>query len=457
MASTTMSSTQQNEDSRESEFIRIKQAVHQELVGAIDSAKMNSMDDYHLRRELRRGVEDLCRRRGDLLSESERTRLAEEIIDETLGLGPLEPLLRDPTISDILVNGPSTVFVERRGMLEPARIAFHDSEHLIQIVQRIAGKVGRRLDEASPMVDARMDDGSRINAVIGPLALDGALVSIRRFGKTRMESNDLIARHALTREMWDFLSAAVEAGLNVIISGGTGSGKSTLMNALCSSIPATQRVVTIEDAAELKLSQPHVARMETRHANVEGQGEVTTRDLVRNALRMRPDRIIIGECRGAEAFDMLQAMTTGHNGSLTTLHADGPRSAVRRLEMLVGMAGMDLPVWFIRELVGSAVNIVVQCARQQDGCRRVTAISEVTGLVGESIGMHNVFEYRAHESDPESLQQGCFFATGIRPVLLSQLAAANQSLRPEMFDERPLKFHRVDALPKRAAQVGSAQ
>ncbi|APZ95398.1 CpaF family protein [Fuerstiella marisgermanici] len=412
------------------------------------------MDDYRLRHELRRGIESLCRRRGDLLTETERTRITEEIIDDTLGLGPLEPLLRDPTISDILINGPNTIFVERRGQLEQASISFHDADHLVQIVQRIAGKVGRRLDESSPMVDARMSDGSRVNAVIGPLALDGALVSIRRFGDRRLQASDLIGHRALTGEMWDFLSTCVATGLNVIVSGGTGSGKSTLMNALCSAIPANQRIVTIEDAAELNIHLPHVARMETRCANVEGKGEITARDLVRNALRMRPDRIIIGECRGSEAFDMLQAMTTGHDGSLTTLHSNGPRSALRRLEMLVGMAGMELPAWFIRELVGSAVQIIVQCVRLPNGQRKVTSISEVTGVVGETVSLHDIFEYKRQDTDPTTGKTGYFRTTGIRPVCLDRLATHGARIDPSFFEERILRVDRCDTIPRLAAAPG---
>jgi pilus assembly protein CpaF len=452
---TFMLTTTEREDfthdaNRESRFVRVKQEIHKSLISAINTPSLNAMDDYRLRSELRRGIKELCRSRGDLLSEAERSRLTEEIIDETLGLGPLEPLLRDPLVSDILVNGPSTVYVERRGQLERTNVSFHDIDHLIEIVQRIASKVGRRLDESSPMVDARMDDGSRVNAVIGPLALDGALVSIRRFGRSRLQSNDLIARQALTREMWDFLAACVHAGLNIVISGGTGSGKSTLLNALCAAIPPNQRIVTIEDAAELQLQQPHVARMETRHANVEGKGEVTARDLLRNALRMRPDRIIIGECRGAESFDMLQAMTTGHDGSLTTIHADGARNAVRRLELLVGMAGVDLPVWFIRELVSSAVQIVVQCMRLPTGERRVTSISEITGLTGEAVNMHDIFEFDLGHSEAEPDSRDVFRATGIRPVCIERINSRGISLSANLFEKRILTSERVDSLPRRA-------
>lgn len=436
---------------RESRFARIKQEIHRNLISSIDTSCLNSMDDYHLRSELRRGISRLSRARSELLSEAERTRLTEEIIDETLGLGPLEPLLRDPSVSDILVNGPSTVYVERRGQLEPTTVTFHDLDHLIEIVQRIASKVGRRLDAASPMVDARLEDGTRVNAVIGPLALDGALVSIRRFGHSRLEAADLIAQQTLPPQMWQFLAACVQAGLNLVISGGTGSGKSTLLNALCSAIPSQQRIVTIEDAAELKLGQPHVARMETRQSNVEGQGQVTARDLLKNALRMRPDRIIIGECRGAEAFDMLQAMTTGHDGSLTTIHADSPRNALRRLQLLVGLAGADLPSWFIRELVGSAVQIVVQCLRLPDGSRKVTAISEVTGMRGERVGMQDIFEYRFQQGGSNATSSGHFHATGNRPQSLDHLLSRGCSLDPSIFAKRLLPIEPSDESMRRAS------
>jgi len=307
---------------REQRFQNLKKEIHKNLITRMDLSSVGRMDDYELRRELRRGIEELCDYRADLISQAERNRLIDEVIDETLGLGPIDPLLRDPTISDILINGPKTVYVERRGRLERTNVKFHDDQHLLEIVQRIAGRAGRRLDESSPMVDTRLEDGSRVNAIIAPLALDGALVSIRRFGAQPLLAGDLIARESATAEMIDFLEACVRARLNIMISGGTGSGKTTFLNLLSAYIPEDERVATIEDAAELQLQQPHVARMETRPENVEGKGLVTARDLLRNSLRMRPDRIIIGECRGEEAFDMLQAMTTGHDGSLTTIHAN---------------------------------------------------------------------------------------------------------------------------------------
>lgn len=439
-------------ENREARFQRLKQEIHKHLVSAMNLGSVSALDDYELRRELRRGIEELCRFRAELLSDAERERIINEVIDETLGLGPIEPLLRDPTVSDILINGPKTVYVERRGVLEQTNVAFHDEEHLVEIVQRIASKVGRRLDESCPMVDARLADGSRVNAVIQPLAIDGALVSIRRFGNKRLMSTDLVGRQSLTAEMLEFLSACVQARLNVVISGGTGSGKSTLLNALSSYIPESERVATIEDAAELQLQQPHVARLETRPPNIEGRGEVTARDLVKNALRMRPDRIIVGECRGQEAFDMLQAMTTGHDGSLTSIHANGTRHALRRLEMLVGMAGYDLPVWFIRELIGSAVQIVVHCARLAGGARKVIAISEVTGVVGDVINMHDVFSFEQTGRDANQHAVGHFTATGIRPSCLDLLRTCGFELPPSLFEQRRLEFSRSDGFVQSGRQ-----
>lgn len=431
-------------ESREVRFLRLKQEIHKHLISAMNLGSVSALDDYELRRELRRGIEELCRFRAELLSDSERERVVNEVIDETLGLGPIEPLLRDPTISDILINGPKVVYVERRGVLEQTNVVFHDEEHLVEIVQRIASKVGRRLDESCPMVDARLADGSRVNAVIRPLAIDGALVSIRRFGKQRLMSADLVGRQSLTTEMLEFLSACVQARLNIIVSGGTGSGKSTLLNVMSGYISENERVATVEDAAELQLQQRHVARLETRPANIEGKGEVTARDLVKNALRMRPDRIIIGECRGEEAFDMLQAMTTGHDGSLTSIHANGTRHALRRLEMLVGMAGYELPVWFIRDLIGSAVQIVVHCARLAGGARKVTAISEVTGVVGDVINMHDLFVFEQTGRDAEQRATGHFAATGIRPACLDLLRTSGFELSPALFEQRRLDFDRCD-------------
>jgi pilus assembly protein CpaF len=420
----------------EEHFLRHKRELHQQLIASMDLSAIGTLSEEELRLEVRRAAEDLCRRSSNLLSLSERERLVTEVLDETFGLGPLEPLMRDPSISDILINGPKTVYVERRGRLEKASIAFNDEKHLLQIVQRIVGRIGRRVDETTPMVDARLPDGSRVNAIIPPLALDGTLVSIRRFGARPLLIADLLAHKALTKEMVQFLSACAQARINMVISGGTGSGKTTLLNALSSFIPPVERVATIEDAAELRLQQPHVVRMETRPANIEGKGEVTTRDLVRNALRMRPDRIIIGECRGAEALDMLQAMNTGHDGSLTTIHANDTRDALGRLEMMIGMAGFDLPIWIIRRQIVSAIQIIVQVARLPGGIRKVIKISEITGLEGDVVSMHDIFAFKQTGLDNDGVAQGYLYATGIRPKCLEKLEAAGARLPIELFERR---------------------
>jgi pilus assembly protein CpaF len=427
-------------------LVRLKKEIHKQLVTGLRIPAIGNVDDYELRRELRRGIEQLCNDRVELLSQEEREQVISEIIDETLGLGPIDPLLRDPTITDILINGPSIVYVERRGQLEEAPVVFHDEQHLLEIVQRIANRVGRRLDESSPMVDARLPDGSRVNAVIRPLALDGALVSIRRFGSRPLLASDLIARKSVTPEIIDFLAACVRARLNIIISGGTGSGKTTFLNMLSAYIPSNERIATIEDAAELQLQQRHVARLETRPANLEGRGEVTTRDLVRNALRMRPDRIIVGECRGAEAFDMLQAMTTGHDGGMTTIHANNSRDAIGRLEMLIGMAGFDFPIWFIHRHIASAIHIVVQCSRMAGGARKVVQISEVTGAEGEVISMHDLFVFEQTGVDEHQAAVGTFRATGVRPRCLERIAASGLPVDPLMFERRNLEQSRLDPL-----------
>jgi pilus assembly protein CpaF len=422
----------------EERFLGHKAQLHQQLIASMDLSTIGTMSDEDLRLEVRRAAEELCRLGADLLSLAERERLVNEVLDETFGLGPLEPLMRDPTISDILINGPKTVYVERNGQLEQSPVVFNNEKHLLQIVQRICGRVGRRVDETSPMVDARLPDGSRVNAVIPPLALDGTLLSIRRFGSRPLLVADLVAKKAIAPEMVQFLAACSKARINMIISGGTGSGKTTLLNALSAFIPAKERVATIEDAAELRLQQPHVARMETRPANIEGNGEVTTRDLVRNALRMRPDRIIVGECRGPEALDMLQAMNTGHDGSLTTIHSNDTRDAISRLEMMIGMAGFDLPIWIIRRQIASAVQVIVQVARLPGGPRKVTKISEITGMEGDIVSMHDLFVFKQTGVDADGVAQGYFNATGIRPRLLEKLEAAGIRLPVEMFERRVL-------------------
>jgi pilus assembly protein CpaF len=420
-------------------FLALKRELHQQVISSLDVSRVGLLEEEQLRSEVRRLAEVLCRERADLLSLSERERLVNEVLDETFGMGPIETLMRDPEISDILINGPKQVYIERKGRLQKTPAAFHDQHHLLQVVQRIVGWVGRRVDETSPMVDARLPDGSRLNAIIYPLALEGPLVSIRRFGARPLLIEDLLANHSITPEMVQFLSACVEARINLLISGGTGSGKTTLLNALSRFIPGEERLATIEDAAEVQLQQPHVVRMETRASNIEGEGEVTTRDLVRNALRMRPDRIIVGECRGAEALDMLQAMNTGHEGSLTTIHANSGRDALSRLEIMVGMAGFDLPVWVIRRQVASAINVIVQIARLVGGVRKVVRISEITGMEGDIISMHDIFEFKQTGVDDNRVAQGYFHCTGIRPICLNKLKAAGVPLPVELFERRTIQ------------------
>jgi pilus assembly protein CpaF len=424
--------------SAEERLLRYKRELHQRLIAGMDLSAIGNLSEEELHREVRRATEELCRLSPDRLSLSERERLVSEVLDETFGLGPLEPLMKDSTISDILINGPKTVYVERRGQLERTEVVFNDDKHLLQIIQRIVSRVGRRVDETTPMVDARLPDGSRVNAIIPPLALDGCLLSIRRFGARPLLIADLLAKKAITPEMIQFLSACAKARVNTLISGGTGSGKTTLLNALSAFIPAAERVATIEDAAELRLQQPHVVRMETRPANIEGTGEVTTRDLVRNALRMRPDRIIIGECRGSEALDMLQAMNTGHEGSMTTIHANDTRDALSRLEMMVGMGGFELPIWIIRRQMASAIQIVVQVARLIGGARKIVKVSEVTGMEGDRISMHDVFVFKQTGVDGAGNAQGYFQTTGIRPRCLDRLATASIHVPIELFERRTL-------------------
>ena len=426
------------EEDQEKEFQNIKSDVHRQVISKIDLSMMGVMQERELRMEIRRVAEELLADRADLLNLNERERLINEVLDETFGLGPLEPLLRDPSITDILINGANTVYVERRGRLERTRVSFANDAHLIKIIQRVVSAVGRRVDETTPMVDARLADGSRVNAIIPPLAIDGPLVSIRRFGAKPLTTKDLLSNHSITAEMVEFLAGCVEARMNVLISGGTGSGKTTLLNVLSSYIPEDERVATIEDAAELQLQQPHVIRMETRAANVEGKGEVPTRELVRNALRMRPDRIVVGECRGPEALDMLQAMNTGHDGSLTTIHANTPRDALMRLEMMVGMAGFDVPIWTIRRQIASAINIVVQSVRLTGGPRKITRVSEITGMEGDVITMHDLFTFEQTGVSEDRVAEGFFSASGVRPHCLDRVNSAGVPMSADLFESRIL-------------------
>jgi pilus assembly protein CpaF len=428
--------TLRSADPKESSFEELKQRIHSKLVDKLDLSRVGELEGDTLRREIRLVVEHLCDSEDTLLNRNERERLVSEVLDETFGLGPLEMLLKDPTISDILINGPKNVYCERRGKMEKTNVCFRDNNHLMQIIDRIISKVGRRVDETCPMVDARMLDGSRFNAIIPPLALDGACVSIRRFGANPLKLEDLLNFKAFTPEMVMLLEGAIKARLNIIISGGTGSGKTTLLNTLSSFIPNTDRIVTIEDAAELQLQQDHVVRLETRPANIEGKGTISATDLVRNALRMRPERIIIGECRGAEALDMLQAMNTGHEGSMTTLHANSPRDAMSRLETMIIMSGFELPLKAMRMQIASAIDLVCQVSRLQGGPRKVTAITEIVGMEQDTVVMQDVYRYDKEGVDENGRAYGRFLATGIRPAFMSRLEAAGVRLPSSAFRER---------------------
>jgi pilus assembly protein CpaF len=402
-------------------FQEMKAHLHRAIITRLDLTKLNALSPDRVRAEVSRLAEGLLLAENVPLSTIERDRLVSEVHHELFGLGPLEPLLADHTISDILVNSYANIYVERRGKLEKTSITFKDDEHLRRVIERIVSTVGRRIDEAQPMVDARLPDGSRVNAIIPPLAIDGPVLSIRRFGADPLKMHMLIENGALTKEIAILLEMCVRARLNIIISGGTGAGKTTLLNALSGYIPVDERIVTIEDSAELQMQQPHVVRLETRPMNIEGKGEVTQRDLVRNALRMRPDRIVIGEVRGGEAIDMLQAMNTGHDGSLTTIHANTTRDALGRLETMIQMTGMRLSDRAMRQQVASAVNLVIQVARLTDGTRRITSISEITGMEGEMITMQEIFVFERMGVDAAGKVLGRFRTTGIRPRFAERL------------------------------------
>jgi pilus assembly protein CpaF len=417
------------------EYQEFKFTLHRKLLDKINLEALASIDNQRVRGEVRQALISLIDSEPTLLSSIEKQQICDEVLDEVFGLGPLEPLLQDPTISDILVNTHKQVYVERKGQLELTTVSFRDDQHLLRIIDKIVSQVGRRVDEASPMVDARLSDGSRVNAIIHPLAVDGPLLSIRRFTTDKLMPPDLVERKAMTAGMMELLEAAVKARLNIIIAGGTGSGKTTLLNALSFFISPKERIVTIEDAAELQLRQPHVVRLETRPANLEGQGAVRQRELLVNSLRMRPDRIVVGEVRGAEALDMLQAMNTGHDGSLTTVHANSPRDAVSRLEVMVSLANSNMQLTSIRQQVASAVNIFVQTSRMTDGSRRVTNITEVTGMEGEIVTLQDIFVFEKRGLTPEGQVIGRFAATGIRPKFYEKLLTAGIRLRPDLFDE----------------------
>ena len=419
-------------------YEKLKRHIHGKLVDRLDMNRVSEMDQASLRTEIREVVEMLCDAEDSLLNRSERQRLVEEVLDETFGLGPLEVLLKDDKIGDIMINGPKHVFIEKNGRVERSEVVFRDNDHLLQIIDRIVSRIGRRVDESSPMVDARLADGSRVNAIIPPLALDGPVLTIRMFGSKPLGKDDLLKFKAFTPEMLALLEAAMKARLNVIISGGTGSGKTTLLNTLSRFIQPDHRVLTIEDAAELQLQQEHVVRLETRPPNVEGKGAVTATDLVKNALRMRPDRIIIGECRGAETLDMIQAMNTGHEGSMTTVHANTPRDALARLETMISMAGLELPIRALRQQFASAVDLIIQASRLQGGPRKVTSITEVVGMEGDTIIMQEIFAFRQAGVDQNGRAHGEFTSTGIRPTFMDRLETSGCPLPADLFRQRVL-------------------
>src|SRR5215470_17901368 len=418
------------------EYQQVKADLHRKILDRLDLEKLGRTPGNAAREEVLLVIRNTVNSEAVPLSFAERERLSREILDEIFGLGPLEPLLKDPTISDILVNRYNKVYVERAGKLEVTGLSFKDDQHLMQIIDRIVSRVGRRVDESSPMVDARLADGSRVNAIIPPLALDGPVLSIRRFGRDPVTARHMLENRTLTEPMLEVLSRMVNGRINLLISGGTGAGKTTLLNVLSGYIPDSERVVKIEDAAELQLKQEHVVRLETRPPNIEGRGAVRQRQLVINSLRMRPDRIIVGEVRGEEAFDMLQAMNTGHEGSLTTVHANSPRDAMARIESMFSMANLNIPEHAVRLQIASGIHAVVQIARLSDGTRKVIAISEVTGMEGEVISMQDIFTFERHGIDEAGKVRGTFRATGVRPRFAERLATAGCRLRTAIFESR---------------------
>ena len=416
------------------DFEKMKSGLHATLLSRIDLEKLSAVDDGKARRAVATVIQEIVGSQRVPLNATEKERVENDLLDEVFGLGPLEPLLRDPGISDILVNSRNVVFIERRGILERTSARFRDDQHLMQVIDRIVSRVGRRVDESSPMVDARLPDGSRVNAIIPPLALDGPCMSIRRFGSGPVAPETLVKLKSISAEMMQVLAAAVKARISIVISGGTGAGKTTFMNILSSFSPETERIVTIEDAAELQLKHDDVVRLETRPPNVEGQGAVRQRQLLVNSLRMRPDRIIIGEVRGEEAFDMLQAMNTGHEGSMTTIHANTTRDAISRLESMVAMASVNMPERSVRQQIASAVSVIVQVSRMSDGTRKVTDIAEVTGLEENVVSMHSVFSFVRKGIGPDGKVLGSFQPSGIRPKFLERLRVAGILLPAEIFE-----------------------
>ena len=418
------------------EYFELKNKIHDRLLNLIDLSLIESFDQEVLKSQIRVISEKILREEPKRipLNSEERERLLREIEDEVLGYGPLEPFLRDPTVSDILVTTHKKIYVERFGKLELTDARFKDDDHLLKIIDKIVSSVGRRIDESSPMVDARLPDGSRVNAIIAPLAMDGPMLSIRRFAADPLEMEDLIKFKTLTPEIGEIIKGIVKARLNVIISGGTGSGKTTTLNVLSRFIPEEERIVTIEDAAELQLKQEHVVRLETRPPNIEGKGAVTQRDLVRNSLRMRPDRIIVGEVRGQEAFDMLQAMNTGHDGSLTTIHSNSPRDALMRVETMVAMANLDIPSEFLKRYISSAINVIIHIARLADGTRRGTSLQEITGMEGNMITLQEIFSFQQTGIDAENRVRGRFRFHGVRPRFIEKFKVAGIKISSALFD-----------------------
>ncbi|HEX8879711.1 MAG TPA: CpaF family protein [Candidatus Acidoferrum sp.] len=416
------------------DFGSVKTAIHRKLIQKLNLDRLTEANREDVRREVSQLLESLVLGESTPLNLQERERVVQEVLDEVFGLGPLEPLLADPTVSDILVNTHKRVYVERKGLLELTPIHFRDDVHLMSIVDRIVSAVGRRVDESSPMVDARLADGSRVNAIIPPLSVDGPVLSIRRFGRDRLTADDLVNNNSLTPPMLELLRGCVKARLNVLISGGTGAGKTTFLNVLSSYISNRERIVTIEDAAELQLHQEHVVRLETRPPNIEGKGAIYQRQLVINALRMRPDRILVGEVRGEEALDMLQAMNTGHDGSLTTIHANTPRDALSRLETMVAMASLNLPESAIRRQISSAIDVVVQVSRSSDGTRKVVCVAEITGMEGNIVTMQDIFMYRRRGIRENGEVLGDFVATGVRPKFAERLLVSGIHLPASLFE-----------------------
>ncbi|MQX52983.1 CpaF family protein [Alcanivorax sediminis] len=419
---------------QEVDFSAVQKKLHAMLMERLDLRVLERMEGQQVHEQIRNAVRDLLSESGFVLNEHEKTALIDNVENEVLGLGPLEPLLKDPSVSDILVNTYNDCYVERHGVLERTSVRFQSNDHLMRIIQKIAGAVGRRVDESSPMVDARLADGSRVNAIIPPLAVDGPLLSIRKFAVDPLTVADLINFRSITQPVADFIKAAVLARTNILISGGTGSGKTTLLNVVSGFIPHNERILTIEDSAELQLQQPHVGRLETRPPNIEGKGAVMARDLVRNALRMRPDRIVVGEVRGEEALDMLQAMNTGHDGSLSTIHANSARDAISRLEHMIGMAGVSISPNVIRQQIAAALDLIIQTERMSDGRRAVISVQEITGMEQNVVNMQEIFYFKRHGIDENGRVKGEFRASGIRPMMMQRIRERGIPLDESVFD-----------------------